>query len=145
MRTFLLALLLLAMPLSVGSAIVPPVPQAEIQPMTGKWLLARVTAYSPNERGETKYNHRGKRLKGETGCAVPSRTLPDGTNIWIEGVGWRETDDRIPRRSVRKHRRIADRKGINIDIVIDLRYVSPKNLNKKDKGYQWIWIKDYEY
>lgn len=105
-------------------------------------VLARVTTYSIYERGEKKVNHRGKKLTNNNGVAVPSNTLRDGTQIFIEGVGMRVVDDRLPKRSVRKHERIAKKIGINLDICVDLRYnnLTRKQLRKKDLGYKEIRV-----
>lgn len=108
-----------------------------------KTYLARITVYSIYEKGESKINHRGKRIMNSMGCAVPSNSLPDGTIIEIPKYGIKRTvDDRIPQRSVRKHERIASKKNKNIDICIDIRYniKNKKELMKRDLGYQQIKV-----
>ncbi len=107
-------------------------------------LYCRITVYNPNGRGEKKINHKGERITNSIGCAVPSNCWKDGTTIEIlEFNIKRIVDDRIPRGSVNKHKRIAKKKGIDIDLVIDLRYnniYGKKALYKKDLGYKWVKI-----
>ena len=109
-------------------------------------LYARITAYSIYEKGEKPINHKGKSIKKSGGCAVPSNSLEDGTKIYIPSIDKSFiTDDRIPKRSVQLHKKIAKKKGISLDLIVDLRYNnyrSRKQLMKKDLGYSKVYILD---
>lgn len=102
-----------------------------------KKLYVRATAYN----SRSKVNHKGKKLVNG-GVAVPSGTLTDGTQIYIPALGKTlKVDDRMSRKSVNKHKRIAKRKGKDIDLVIDIRHSVPtKQLRSKDLGYCEVWI-----
>ena len=104
---------------------------------TNYMMKARITVYSPYQKGELKVNHRGLKITNNFGIAVPKGTLKDGTEVYIEGVGIRKVDDRIPAKSVKKHKKIARKKRVFIDIVIDVRYNTKniKGLRKNDLGY----------
>ena len=110
-------------------------------------MKARVTCYSPLQKGEKKINHRGKSIRNERGCAVSARWLL-GKEIFIPEIGGRIGDDTMntgKNSSVAKH----FRRNPGIDIVIDLRWYESLNRNKSinrqlrklDKGVTTIWVR----
>ena len=124
-----------------------PVYAPEIPYESEVWvkMTARVTNYSPLQRGEMKINHKGRNIRNERGVAVAKNTLPDGTQVLIPNIGSRIVDDRIPKRSVKK----LMKRYPHVDIVIDARwYVSLnrnksiiKQLYKRDKGIVDVWVR----
>lgn len=131
-----LLLLLVASPVLAPTSLYQP-----------EWveMKARVTCYSPLQRGEKKVNHRKQSVRNENGIAVPKNTLPDGTEVWIKGAGMRVVDDRIPGKSVRK----LERRYPNAEIIIDARWYDSLNRNKsinkqlykRDMGVTTIWVR----
>lgn len=115
-------------------------------------LYVRLSNYSYKEIGESKWTSQGKRLQGETVCAVTKESFLMGTRFYIPVTKeWRIVGDTLPTKSANKHIRIAKNKGISIDNVVDLHYDSSikaksktknvdKELREKDLGYQEILV-----
>lgn len=130
-KTISIAVLLLLVMTGIASA-----PEPIYDVIT---LNVRITACNYRSR----VNHLGQRLpRDKRICAVERGKLPQGSTVYIPAIDKSfRVFDRMHQPSVNLHKRLARKRGIHIDTVIDLYWNVPaKQLNKKDLGYKKIKV-----
>ena len=75
------------------------------------YIWVKISHYSIYEKGEPDVSHLGIPIANNEGVAC--NVLPNGTVIYIEGIGYRKVDDRHPKKTLRK-------RGTNY--VVDIRW-----------------------